>query len=524
MVPGAEEQSTTFKVRVDTQKPVITSGYIRFKDGAQQFVARKAKDVGDGGILTEKLVYVTPFDDQGTMVQTSEDKNSTRALENYHVIKANADGSFDLPENIDKKNIYYYVEDFAGNVDYVSLADLVRDQNSGRVQIAVRNAKTNKDLDTMYVYRIKDSNGQYVSVDKTKDINFLNFGHYTAEIFTYDRTEVKFVSSLTQEFDLTEDNSFQTIAFLDNTLEYAPVSISCDQPVSKAATIVLKGADGGNFVLPAEKYGKNGFGKSVATGQYTLVATLPTGYELAEEAPVISVVAGRNNNYRIGVISKVDLLAALNNQAVVTKTAHYFNASADKKEAYDQALQAAQAALTNKVSQEQVNQALASLEAASQALDGKDSNVAALKEAMQAYDATTKTGRYANAKEKVRRDYDRAFQTVALLAVDQTVKQEQINQALAELSRAEGKLNGKATDFSSLEKYIKEELKFQEKNAKFIYAGNEEKEAYLAAFKDAQTILSNPGASQQDVKDALTALKNAKKKLHGKKPKAARRP
>ncbi|MDU4524500.1 MAG: S8 family serine peptidase, partial [Streptococcus parasanguinis] len=92
MVPGAEEQSTTFKVRVDTQKPVITSGYIRFKDGAQQFVARKAKDVGEGGILTEKLVYVTPFDDQGTMVQTSEDKNGTRALENYHMIKANADG------------------------------------------------------------------------------------------------------------------------------------------------------------------------------------------------------------------------------------------------------------------------------------------------------------------------------------------------------------------------------------------------------------------------------------------------
>ena len=69
-------------------------------------------------------------------------------------------------------------------------------------------------------------------------------------------TEVKFVSSLTQEFDLTEDNSFQTIAFLANTLEYAPVSISFDQPVSKAATIVLKGADGENFVLPAEKYGK----------------------------------------------------------------------------------------------------------------------------------------------------------------------------------------------------------------------------------------------------------------------------
>ncbi len=68
MVPGAEEQSTTFKVQVDTQKPVITSGYIRFKDGAQQFVARKAKDVGDGGILINQKNSSTrdsTFDDQG---------------------------------------------------------------------------------------------------------------------------------------------------------------------------------------------------------------------------------------------------------------------------------------------------------------------------------------------------------------------------------------------------------------------------------------------------------------------------
>ena len=49
---------------------------------------------------------------------------------------------------------------------------------------------------------------------------------------------------------------------------------------------------GENFVLPAEKYGKMVLVNPVATGQYTLVATLPTGYEPAEEAPVISVVAG----------------------------------------------------------------------------------------------------------------------------------------------------------------------------------------------------------------------------------------
>ena len=59
-----------------------------------------------------------------------------------------------------------------------------------------------------------------------------------------------------------------------------------------------------------------------------------------------------------------------------------------------------------KLKQELIDGVLASLEVAGKALDGKDSNVTALKEAMKLYYATTKTGRYANAKEKVRRAYD----------------------------------------------------------------------------------------------------------------------
>ena len=55
---------------------------------------------------------------------------------------------------------------------------------------------------------------------------------------------------------------------------------------------------------------------------------------------------------------------------------------------------------------------------------------------MKAYYATTKTGRYANAKEKVRRAYDRAFQEIALLAVDPKVKQDQIDQSLIALATA----------------------------------------------------------------------------------------
>ena len=110
--------------------------------------------MGQGGILSEKVFYLTPFDQKGTMVLTGKDQSGTRALENTHLIKANADGSYTLPKDVDKANIYYLVEDYAGNVDYISLAELVRDQNSGRVKIALKDAKTNQDIDTLYVYRM----------------------------------------------------------------------------------------------------------------------------------------------------------------------------------------------------------------------------------------------------------------------------------------------------------------------------------------------------------------------------------
>ncbi|MBF9637149.1 hypothetical protein IAI23_11660, partial [Streptococcus pseudopneumoniae] len=57
-VPGAKEQQIRFKLQIDTQKPLISSGYISTKDGAETFTARKPKDVGNGGILREQVFYL----------------------------------------------------------------------------------------------------------------------------------------------------------------------------------------------------------------------------------------------------------------------------------------------------------------------------------------------------------------------------------------------------------------------------------------------------------------------------------
>ena len=58
-----------FNLQIDTQKPVLTSGYTTKKDGVETFYARKTKDVGNGGILREQVFYVKTFDEEGTLVK-----------------------------------------------------------------------------------------------------------------------------------------------------------------------------------------------------------------------------------------------------------------------------------------------------------------------------------------------------------------------------------------------------------------------------------------------------------------------
>ena len=54
-VPGAEEQVVRFNLQIDTQKPVLTSGYTTKKDGVETFYARKTKDLTRASLLCQSL-------------------------------------------------------------------------------------------------------------------------------------------------------------------------------------------------------------------------------------------------------------------------------------------------------------------------------------------------------------------------------------------------------------------------------------------------------------------------------------
>ena len=503
-VPGAEEQYTTFKIQIDTQKPLITSGYIRSQKDQEQFIARKPQDVGNGGILLEKVFYIRP----------SENRESTDSeIEQYQIIKQNEDGSYTLPKNIDKSKIFYYVEDFAGNVDFISLKNLVGEENSGRVKIAILNNKTKSEIDTTYVYRIKNSEGQYVTVDKSKDINFLKFGHYVAEIFSYDRTELKFVSALSKEFDLTKENSFQTITFLANKMKYAPVTVGFNQAVPGTTTITLVGEDGQSQVLPAETYGKHSYGKKVVPGEYKVLVNLSNGYELLDNLQPFKVLFGQNNVLSLSVVSKLALIAALNKQMEVVKTPRYYNTKQNLKEMFDQSVKDAQLALGSKLNQDKIDQIVKALESAMQTLDGKESDITSLKNAIKAYAETVKKGKYINSDQERKGQYDREFKLLALLITKDLITQDEIDRLLTTFLKAQEQLNGKETDFMSLKNVIVDEVKFQDKDPRFLTASKEEKDAYNLIFSKAKLLLENSEASQEEINAVINALKETTVKL-----------
>ncbi|KXT77678.1 S8 family serine peptidase [Streptococcus sp. DD13] len=521
-VPGAEDQVTRFTIQIDTQKPVITTGYITEKDGQRYFYARAAKDPGNGGVLSQKVFYIKAQEDGSYTYQGRDALGQVHTYEERIYVTANADGGFTLPEGIAIADLYYIVEDYAGNSDLISLSELVGDQHSGRVQVILADADTHEQVDTAFVYRVKNAQGQYVTVDKSKAINFLPFGQYEIELFTYNTGDLRLKSAKVLPLNLTEENSFQTIEFLVKEVTLAPLSVVFDQAVPKSTTLILEDEDGNFVSLPSEKYGKNSFGKSVATGVYRLVASLPTGYELYGDIDQISVLAGKTNRVYLKVVSKVSLLSSITQADKVLQTAAFYNASESRKAGYQLALTNAQTGVTSKLTQEEVDQLLAQLEAAQGQLDGKETDIVALKRRVQDYAALTQTGRYANAKASKQQAFDRAFQALALLLTADQVTQNQVDQVLTQLDQASKALDGKATNFSSLEKLIQKEAKEQEKNEKFLYASAKVKEAYLIAFQKAQAVLKNPGASQEDVKEAVNELKAAKKKLDGKKPKKSK--
>lgn len=246
----------------------------------------------------------------------------------------------------------------------------------------------------------------------------------------------------------------------------------------------------------------------------------------------------------------------------------YYNASKDKKEAYEKALDAANKLYESvknidesKLNEQQkadIDNATINLNKARAELDGPDTNKDGLTQSIEAdgkpaqgqtpASGTQATNQFKNvsdpdfkkadgsddknrneAAKKAKEDYDKALEEAKALKDDQNATQKAVDDAKAKLDAAREKLNDFTTNKDELSAAIATDGKVNTgdadktgddklKTADPTYQNStkEERDAYDKAVAEAQTIVANPNASQKEVNEAIKKLKDAKSKLDAK--------
>ena len=235
------------------------------------------------------------------------------------------------------------------------------------------------------------------------------------------------------------------------------------------------------------------------------------------------------------------------------------DAAKKAKEDYDKALANAEKLKDDEnATQEAVDNAKAQLDAARAKLNefstSKDKLNAALAEHGHVFTYTddtlntltpeqklaTANPTYKNATPEEREAYDNALEEAMRLAKDPAASQKEVNEAIAKLEAAKGALDAKATNKSLLEAQLqtsrdhdgdaenqksvfykngKDPNYFADTNTKFPQGVDKEEakqyaDKYDQALAKAKEVINNKDATQEQVNEALTQLKQAEENLH----------
>ena len=231
--------------------------------------------------------------------------------------------------------------------------------------------------------------------------------------------------------------------------------------------------------------------------------------------------------------NKEALREASTTDAERTKTtdAKYYNEKDPaKKQAYDNAVSAAAAVLSNdNATQDQVDAALRAITEAKAALTGAATNKEALREASTTDAERTKTtdAKYYNEKDPAKKQaYDNAVSAAAAVLSNDNATQDQVDAALRAITEAKAALTGAATNKAQLMNNndvlndLIQEDPTKGKTKATIDEYKKVKEESEKLLKEIKKVIDNKNASQIEVNKALEmaikakdSLENAKKSL-----------
>ncbi|MFU0615021.1 peptidase [Gardnerella vaginalis] len=383
-----------------------------------------------------------------------------------------------------------------------------------------------------HVHYAIDSNGEPTGA---LTLGVISSGYWKGNIkITGTDVDMGDVLAKTSEYKLDEDANPVTLASKDNKIYRARL-----------------------FVAP---YGME---------TYQHVYAFPDGKNINSTTKAINVIFVPQTKNKIK-----DLKDSIGKHAVtpddkkIPTDSKYYNASADKKNAYDEALKEANEALKlagttddSKLSEAlkaRIDNATIRLDKARAALDGAKTDKSKLEQDIKdqgtaakgntAASGTYKTDKYKNVTEPsflkddgktpdtkkneaasaAKTAYDEALAAAEKVKADDNATQKAVDDAKAKLDAARKELDKYSTNKDKLNAAIAEHGKVKDgrdaqgaqtlANADPAYQNATEKErtAYDNAVKKANDLSADPNASQKEVNEAITALETAKKALDAK--------
>ncbi|HEM3628366.1 TPA: S8 family serine peptidase [Streptococcus suis] len=517
-VPGAAVQTMIFDVIIDRESPVITTA--TYDETNFTFNPRPAIEKGESGLYREQVFYLVADANGATTIPSLLENGDVTVSDNKVFVAQNDDGSFTLPLDLaDISKFYYTVEDYAGNISYEKVENLISIGNEkGLVTVNILDKDTNSPVPILFSYSVTDETGKIVAelprYAGDTSVLKLPFGTYTFDLFLYDTEWSSLAGETRAVVTISEENSTAEVNFYVTLKDKANLLVDIDALLPSGSTIQLVTADGQTIQLPNAKYSKTDYGKFVPVGTYTILPTLPEGYEFLEELDV-AVLANQSNVKKLTLINKVALKELIAELAGLEETARYYNASPELQTAYAKALEDANAIYANKHNQAQVDSALASLVAAREQLNGQATDKEKLIAEVSNYTPTQANFIYYNAENTKQIAYDTAIRSAQLVLNQENVTQAVVNQALADLLAAKANLDGQKTDISALRSAVSVSSVLKATDAKYLNASENVKQAYDQAVEAAKAILADESASQASVDQALAVLTSAQAELDG---------
>ncbi|MBM7643701.1 S8 family serine peptidase [Streptococcus loxodontisalivarius] len=513
-VPGADKQSMSFDITIDTQDPVITTATIlKNADGSTDFKPNAVYENGSG-IYSQEVFYLVKGSN-GTYTNIGIDTETGKIVlsDNRVTLAQNEDGSYTIPTGISLDDAYFLVTDFAGNKALQRISTMAElENNYGVVGVFIRNVTDGSVANALIAYKVYDSTGAEVVAPSfyQNQTNFLElpFGSYTIVLQSFDDERGVLVGDKTLKVLINAEESVKYLYFDYQATVKATAVVTFDQDLGQATKVYAVDSDGNATELPGAIYDKNTFEYMLRVGTYTIKVELADGYEVLEDLD-FEILENTVNEKTFTLVNKSSLKEEIAALASLENAARYYNADQSSQENYQTAKADAEAVLAAKSSQAVIDAAVKALKAAEEALNGQATDTTLLTSALNEASQIQASLRFKNASSKEQTAYLEALIAAqTLLANTEGLTQAQVDEAKSALQTAYNSLSGKENQTGQLEELVLSG--YYALNTKTYRQANQfSKRQFLLALREADLVLNDSESSQDDIDQAYQTLQDA---------------